>query len=199
MKIIIAGRTQSGKTTLMERLAAEFHLTPLKTCTTRPKRYPEEDTYHFYTLEEAENLPETDMLCKTASLDAYARWANRKDVLRSDIAILDRHGIEPVVNAWDEIEARPILLIYASASRDIRRTMAAGLAKSHGQDVQKALERFNARNAKESPEFDELEASLDTLRPFGVDQFVIWHNRMRPDDIERIVRIVWDIKRQWMC
>lgn len=49
---IIAGRSGSGKTSVVQELCSSCGLKPVKTTTTRPRHFPEEDAYHFISQDE---------------------------------------------------------------------------------------------------------------------------------------------------
>ena len=48
-KILLVGKSGSGKNTVQDYLVKKYGLKPLLSYTTRAKRYPEEDTHTFIT------------------------------------------------------------------------------------------------------------------------------------------------------
>lgn len=170
MKIIIAGRTRSGKTTLAKAISEATGLEILKTSTSRPRRYPGEDDYHFYTPEEAAAIPDEKKLCSTHGLDQYERWADLDAVLASGIAIVDTMGIAQITEAWQVHGEPTVLLVYTDANADGRRDAEIRDAMDHGGDVEKAAAAFDVRNRTEDAAFTALEARiLQVTAPFGPD------------------------------
>lgn len=181
MKIIIAGRTQTGKTTFANKLAEKFGLTVLKTCTTRPKRSPNEDTYHFYTQEEYEAIPLSERFTETTGLDGYSRWTNRADAIQADIAILDPIGIPLMTNLWHKY-GHKVILIYISVQKDLRAYKAIYETKIAPSD-------FDVRDKKEDDLFTSMESRLQSGRSFifNIDGLIQYHNTMLPGSDESVM------------
>ena len=159
LKIILAGRTQSGKTTLANYLKNELGLQVLKTHTTRPKRYPEESGYYFHAEEEAELIREKFLL--TTGLDRYQRWTTRPAFLQADLAILDRHGMKEAITCW-HTAGHKVLLIYVDAGANERGMAATACAKS--EEERAAIQSgFQYRDACEHAVFTRLELEIRTL------------------------------------
>lgn len=203
-KIIIAGRAHSGKTRLAAMLAENLKVPVLKTCTSRPKRSPDEDTYIFYAPEEAAEIPMADKLFHTLAVDGYERWTDRASFLGAGIAILDPTGIPDAVRLW-QAHGYVVQIVYVSADTPAR--YAHWLAASK-KDTETAMADFAVREHTEAPMFDALEETLDeyasklgpgktayverALTPlppvFGEDFLSVWDNSYDPDDMERYAR-----------
>lgn len=159
-KILIMGRAQTGKTTVARKLADATGLKLLKTCTTRPKRTPDEDIYHFYTPEEAGQIPQEEKLFHTLAVDGFERWTNRADFLEAGIAVLDPTGAEPAVRLW-QAHGYDVTVLYCSEPDETRLSRWIGSTMGSGPDAyDEAVVKFNHRERTEAPMFDELEACI---------------------------------------
>ena len=58
MKILIVGRTSSGKDSLQDLLVKNYGWSFVKSMTTRPKRHPDEHGHIFISKEEAAAIPQ---------------------------------------------------------------------------------------------------------------------------------------------
>lgn len=209
LKIILAGRTQSGKTTLADYLKDNLSLQVLKTHTTRPKRYPEESSYHFHTEEEAELVSEKFLL--TTGLDRYERWTTKPQFLKADLAILDGRGIKDAITCWHEA-GHKVLLLYVDVKNEKRRLMAAAGAKSIAE-ANARRSCFDYRDACENAAFTRLELRIQTLleregwtgatqikNPHAAEtepDYVIWfsNNYRGTDELSSIAKQVWGLSR----
>ena len=169
-KILIMGRAQTGKTTVANHLAAITGLKLLKTCTTRPRRSPDENTYHFYTPEEAMAIPMKDKFFYTVSVDGFERWTNRSDFLEAGIAILDTVGAEQAVRIW-RAQGYNVTLLYCEEPVETRRTRwISSTVRSDSPDAfDAALLNFNHREQIEAPGFDRLEQMIWTAQALEID------------------------------
>lgn len=182
MKIIIAGRTQTGKTYLARRIAELTGMKVLKTCTTRPKRFPDEDTYHFYTEDEYKAIPSDEKFTETTGLDGFARWTTKSDILEADIAILDIEGIAPVCRLW-RVNGSEVLIIYVQTNEDLRRYIAL-------KETSIAPEDYENRCTSEDEQFRRIETEMSKTHPFGSSMDTVWKNNMTESAMEHILTYV---------
>lgn len=63
--IAILGKSGSGKTTVAEMLAIHHGVQPISSCTTRPKRIPDETGHAFLTDEQYDAIPEGQKIAET--------------------------------------------------------------------------------------------------------------------------------------
>lgn len=140
-RILVAGRTQTGKTQLAKLLSERTGLPVLKTSTTRPKRTPDEDCYHFYSESEAEQIPDSQKLFLTHALDGHARWTDRDDFLGAGIAILDPTGLGGAVKLWQETGDRVAIVYVSSGITDRWCRFMRSVQKTHEEAVQDFCER----------------------------------------------------------
>lgn len=182
-KIIIAGLTQSGKTTLAEKFAEILGLKILKTCTTRPKRSPDEDSYHFYTLDEYKKLKSEEKFTETLGLDNYARWTNPKDMLEADICIFDPIGIPLAVDLFHK-HGYEVALIYVSADENKRRDAALNKTGLNA-------DTYDKRRKNEEALFHDLEEAKKTKASmYGADQTLYWTNDMTENSLKDFISSV---------
>lgn len=169
-KIVVMGRSQSGKTTVAKRLAELTGLPVLKTSTSRPKRTPDEDTYHFYTPEEAAAIPMERKLFRTLAVDGFERWTDRDDFLAAGIAVLDPTGAEPAVRLW-QAQGYRVTILYCGEPEEVRRTRwMKEFAADDGSDWDQVLAAFGHRELTEAPMFDAFEKTVQDIDDmYGAD------------------------------
>lgn len=166
-KIVIMGRAGTGKSMLARRLAEISGTAVLKTCTTRPRRTPEENSYHFHTAGSAAEIPASEKLFYTESVDGFARWTNRADFLSAGIAILDPTGMPGAIAEWKKAGCA-VAVVYVKADDGARRSAWAG-----------DPDKFMDRERHESPMFREFEQeALPRLcgAAYGADKCIVWQN-----------------------
>lgn len=175
-KILVMGRAQTGKTTLAKKLSEMTGLKLLKTSTSRPRRTPDEDTYRFYTPEEAAAIPMEDKLFHTLAVDGFERWTGRDDFLAAGIAVLDPTAMVPAVRLWQSQGYR-VCVLYASNSEEIRRTRwMKDLAADDGSDWDQVLAAFGHRESVEAPMFDRLEDMIHDIRDAAEADAMLYPN-----------------------
>lgn len=203
-KIVITGWTHSGKTRLAEFLSERLGMKLLKTCTTRPKRTPDEDTCHFYTETEAAKIPEAEKIFRTFAVDGYERWTGKEDFLKADIAVLDMTGVPQAVRFWQEY-GNTVCIIYVFAETAARYNVWIQNALDTGKDENAAIHTLEERELSETSMFDQFEARIldvfneSFLYPdsdlsenlFGEDGLIIWKNIYISEDMNRFI--------SWLC
>ena len=75
-RLLIIGRTASGKDTLADALRHAYGMTFVKSCTTRPRRTPDEDTHVFLTEQQAEPLVRDAVAYTRIGDYIYFRWSS---------------------------------------------------------------------------------------------------------------------------
>lgn len=159
-KILILGRAQTGKSTMAQKLSDATGLSVLKTCTTRPRRHPDEDTYHFYAPEDAAAIPEDEKLFRTMAVDGFERWTNRSDFLSAGIAVLDATALVPAVKLW-QAQGYRVCVLYLKDDKPIRKTRwMKTMAGDDGSGWDDAILKFEHREAIEAPMFDAMEQDI---------------------------------------
>lgn len=102
---IIAGRSGSGKTSVVQELCSSCGLKPVKTTTTRPRRFPEEDAYHFISQDEFDIRKDIIAPTKICG-SSYGITPEALDA--GDIIILDLKGIADMRQSY---KGKPIKVI----------------------------------------------------------------------------------------
>jgi guanylate kinase len=91
--IAIIGRSGSGKTYMADLLEKRYEIPMIRSYTTRPKRFPEEDSHTFLTDEEFDMINDDEMIAYTEFGD------NRYCCIKSDVKdgvnsyVIDEAGI----------------------------------------------------------------------------------------------------------
>lgn len=156
MKIIIVGRSGSGKDTLARILQELFGYLQLLSYTTRPRRTPTEATHEFRTKEEAALL--TDRVAETV-INGYEYFATRQQFEECDIYLIDPNGLDSLCKNAPDI---PLYVVYVEASQDTRLRRAKGRAA----DPDEAEKIFYSRQADEDAQFSAFEELLKDKRAF---------------------------------
>lgn len=146
-KILIIGRSGSGKDTLAMTLTKKYHMTQLKSTTTRPRRYEGEDTHVFVTEEEAEQM--TDRVAET-TINGYQYFATKQQLEECDIYVIDPRGLECLCENAPDV---PLSIVYVYANNEVRRIRAIQRA----DDVKEAARIFDKRHADEDQMFSDFE------------------------------------------
>lgn len=175
-KVVIAGRAQTGKTSLAKRLSDETGLIILKTCTTRPKRHPDEDTYHFYDISEAMRIPPEQKLFPTTAVDGFERWTNKSDFLDAGIAVLDPTAVQDAVRLWQSQGYRVAIIYCGLPDEERKARWMKDMAKDDGSDWYEVLEGFQHREHTEKPMFDQLEAMIRQIEDLGDTDALLYPN-----------------------
>ena len=175
MKLLILGRTASGKDTLrheLERRGVSF----VKTATDRPMRENESDDAHeFLSTEDMDAV--FDTLVATTVVNGHRYGFTREAYEAADAVIVDPKGMDDVVKAFPD---EPVVLTYVLPMRESDRQLAAQARNADNELTQ-------AREAAEHElGFDELESKIDSGQ-LGIES--IWctiyvRNDYQPHTIE---------------
>ena len=156
MKIMIIGRSGSGKDTLARILTEKYGYRQLFSTTTRPRRTPTEDTHVFVTEEEANTM--TDRVAETV-INGYQYFATKGQLEESDIYVIDPRGLDCVCKNAPDI---PLYVVYVEASQDTRLARA----KSRAADAELAEKIFYSRQADEDAQFSDFETVIKNKDAF---------------------------------
>ena len=178
MKIIIAGRTASGKTHLAN-LLEQNGLPRLRTRTTRPMRPGEEGAYHFMTTEEAAAVD--DKFLKTG-IGEFEYFTTKAAIAANSVMILDPSGVHEVLATFpDEL----FILVYVVATDE---TLRRNNAVARGDDEKEEAARFWRRCETEDEAFTAFEAWLHG----AVSQDVDGSSGDMPENLHAVVEIYND-------
>lgn len=150
MMYMIMGRTASGKDYFAE-LLKQHGLSSVKSRTTRPKRFDEEDTHIFMPQNEADKI--TDRVAYT-KIGEYEYFTTRDDVLDKDFYIIDPIGMVSLAKNMPDMVFN---IIYIEANREDRKRHFIARQTCSKEEAEKL---FDKRNAAETEQFDAFEAEI---------------------------------------
>ena len=149
-KIMIIGRSGSGKDTVARYLCEKYGLMQLISTTDRPKRYPDEDTHVFVTTEQAKAMKER---VAETRINGYQYFATRQQLDTADIYVIDPRGLADVCKNANDLE---LCVIYVRASEQVRE----GRAIRRAENEVEAKEIFRKRSESENEMFDQFEFEI---------------------------------------
>lgn len=159
MKIIITGKSATGKDTVADILATKYNYKRVKNYTTRPKRTPEENGYYFIKSVEEAGIPEKDRI-SAVTINGYDYFSTKEEIKKAKVIIVEPSGIKPVCKAVPE---EAFYLLYITADKDIRKA----LYKRRNPDA--TDEEFDTREHEEDARFEELERMVfDAAAPVEI-------------------------------
>ena len=109
----IIGRTGSGKSTLVKKIANELGLKILKSYTTRPMRESEsiENSDHIFISPDEVGKYRDDMVAYTERVN-YFNFATEQQIMNSDLYIINPSGYQELLKSTEkmDVELIPILI-----------------------------------------------------------------------------------------
>lgn len=115
-KILLVGKSGSGKNTVQDYLVNKYGLKPLVSYTTRTKRYPEEDTHIFITVQDFLNKQHDDFIAYTF-YNGNHYFATKEQFAKSDVYIIDTLGVKYIRSL--NITS-PYIVVYLDVPTDVR-------------------------------------------------------------------------------
>lgn len=149
-RLLIIGRTASGKDTLADALRRSCGMTFVKSCTTRPRRTPDEDTHVFLTEQQAEPLVR-DAVAYTKIGD-YIYFTTAQQVMETEGYVIDPIGMRMLCTNMPDTS---FVIAYVHADSTERRQHALRRG-----DAARESAAFAARDASEDAEFDGFERDI---------------------------------------
>ena len=131
-------------------MKTQRELKQLCSVTTRPRRYPGEDTHVFVSEEEANKM--TERVAETV-IAGYQYFATVGQFEECDVYVIDPRGLSCVCTKAPHI---PTYAVYVTANDDVRLNRA----KSRAADPELAEKVFKERHADEDAQFSEFEQLL---------------------------------------
>lgn len=116
-KILLVGKSGSGKNTVQNYLVQKYGLKPLVSYTTRAKRFPEEDTHIFISMQDFLKWKYDDFIAYTFYNDNHY-FATKEQFEESDVYIVDTKGVEYIRNLN---VTTPYIIVYLDVPDDIRK------------------------------------------------------------------------------
>lgn len=149
-KILIVGRSGSGKDAVAHALTRLFGLKQLCSTTTRPIRYEGEDSHIFVTEEEARMM--TNRVAETV-INGYQYFATKEQLDECDVYVIDPFGLKTLCERSPETD---LCVVYVNVKTEIRKERAMKRAA----DPEEAARIFEARHVDENKMFCEFENDI---------------------------------------
>lgn len=149
-RLLIIGRTASGKDTLADALRRACGMTFVKSCTTRPRRTPDEDTHVFLTTRQAEQLVR-DAVAYTRIGD-YIYFTTAQQVMETEGYVIDPIGMSMLCTNMPNTQF-VIAYVHADDAQRRRHALLRG-------DATREAAAFAKRDASEDAEFDGFERDI---------------------------------------
>lgn len=192
VRIIIAGRTGTGKTTLMRKIQARYGILPLKTYTDRPRRDGESpDAYHFITKEQMADRLEYSGTELPVLLGDYHYCTTRTDMIRASLMILEPSGVYRMLELFPDDH---FILIYTAADK---KDILPKIRNRNLGDENTAVQAYNIRAEKEDGTFREFEADMIGLQK-RKNVTIMWPNPFPADQYESFLEFLDVIYRHMM-
>lgn len=124
---LLMGPSGSGKDTLASILAMTCGYSILRSYTTRPRRYADENTHHFVrSLAEWSRMCPCDPIVAYTKFDQWEYWATAKQVDESDFYIIDPAGVEFFRQHYRGHKKIVVIMIKVPALKRLWRMIVRG-------------------------------------------------------------------------
>ena len=159
MKFLIVGRTGTGKDKLRSILESEYGWNFVLSHTTRPRRYPDENTHIFISKESADAIPADKKVASTVikndENNSNEYFTTREQVEACDAYIIDPVGIQTLLTNMPE---EPFEIVYLTPKdKETQKQMAV----RRTDNPEEAERTFTYRYNDENPQFTEFENKLE--------------------------------------
>lgn len=160
MKLLIVGRTATGKDTLREALEKNANMTFVKSYATRPKRFESEDTHIFITKDEQKEIEKNDIVIAKTTIADNDYFATKSQVEKANGYIIDPIGIYTLLRNMPDTKFLILYLMPNKNHRDIyiNRELSKG-----NKDKSDIIKEFEARASSEDKIFNEFDNKIKTL------------------------------------
>ena len=130
----IVGPSGSGKTTIAKRLELDYGLKSVASYTTRPPRYPDEESHIFVNDEVFDGL---DELCAFTEYNGYRYGVTPNMIDENDIYVIDPYGLRTLLDYYNgEKGIKSIRLMCDTETMKLRML-------ERGDDIIKVNERLH--------------------------------------------------------
>ena len=185
MKIIIVGRSATGKTYLA-RLLQRRSLKLSKSYTTRECRSKEDkNNYHFITKEQANKIPNKNKLLFT-KINNNEYFTLKEEIDKSDILILNPQGVEDII---DILKDENITIIYVTTNDTQKRKE---MFVKRYENKEKGETAYKQRLLEEDKPYREFEEKLNTYydKYKNVTSIVLYENKYDKNDIKQMANVI---------
>lgn len=160
MKLLIVGRTATGKDTLREALEKHANMTFVKSYATRPKRFESEDTHIFITKDEQKEIEKNDIVIAKTTIAGNDYFATKSQVEKADGYIIDPIGIYALLKNMPDTK---FLILYLMPNKN-HKDIYIGRELSKGEkDKSDIIKEFETRASSEDKIFKEFDNKIETL------------------------------------
>jgi guanylate kinase len=146
-KFLIVAPSGAGKDRIANKLADVYDLKILKSYTTRPRRFPEEDSHIFIDVDTAHFIKMNEIIVAYTEIGEYEYFSTLPQFLDADIYIIDPQGIEYLENHQHLITDIRLVKIYIKTDFQIRQQRVL----EHRKDNQQV---YQSRTKAEYNQFD---------------------------------------------
>lgn len=175
VRVIIAGRTGTGKTTLLKTLTDYFCVPPLVTYTDRPIRDGEDpESYHFLSEKEMDSLLAKKDTELPVTLGNYRYCTTKGDLEKAELMVLEPSGIYRMLELFPEDD---FLILYTAAPKE---QILPKIRERDRENPEEAIKKYEARAQKEGPVFTAFENDLKRLH--DKDNVTVLHPAAFPKD-----------------
>ena len=129
-KILIVGRTGSGKSTIENYLFEKYGLTGIKSYATRPQRGPEDDGHIFISDEEAKQYKD---LATFTEINGYKYFSTEEQLQENDVYVIDVIGIERLLEKYPSYN---YIILHVTAPYEVRKERTSSRINFNFEDRQ---------------------------------------------------------------
>lgn len=123
--IAVAGRSGSGKDSLVDLICKRTNASKLISYTTRPRRNGEKDTHVFVTEDDYNEMLNAGQIAAYTKIGDYRYWSTIDQIMQTNFYIIDPFGIETLKTM--NIPNLRIVTIYIKTDDKIREERALNL------------------------------------------------------------------------
>lgn len=176
--ILLVGRSGSGKDCVAQGLANLFGYKQVKSYTTRPQRFPEEDTHIFIDPKSITTVASDDTIAATY-FDEFWYWATNQQVEENDVFVIDIPGVEYFFEHYKGNKRIIICYIECEPGECFIRML------NRGDTINSAIDRMR------NDEFHFSKEKLDEFcSKYEVHRFYNGRGARLPAIVDSIVRLV---------
>lgn len=179
-KILIVGRTGSGKSTIEDYLNKKYGFTGIKSYTTRPQRGIEDTGHIFITEEQASNYKN---LVSSTEINGYKYFATEDQLKENDIYVIDVIGMDKLFKNYPHYN---YIVLNITSSEEARRERTASRTNFD----------FESRQISENEQFYKIENTdyYENLRSKELSQVrSLFVKRIENDDFKDTERQLKEI------
>lgn len=150
--LLVAGRTASGKDSIVNMLCNRANLRAVTSYTTRPRRENEGNSHIFVTEDTYEQMRADNIIAAYTKISGYHYWTTIDQIYENDLYIIDWEGIKTLRQL--DLPNLRLITIFINTPDKLREERALNKRKD---------DRFvfRKRNLDESKQFREMLKAAD--------------------------------------